>query len=152
TVRDVSCQGVRDRSLARLPGSGDGARDQHHWFEGSGCRDRPAGGGLENRARASSRTGAEPRMSNASGQHAPPFRGGLVVISGPSGSGKTTICQRLLDDQRVRMSVSATTRPQRPNEVEGRDYYFRTNQEFDRLIELGEFIEWAAVYGNRYGS
>ncbi|MFO0985289.1 MAG: guanylate kinase [Planctomycetota bacterium] len=80
------------------------------------------------------------------------FRGGLVVISGPSGSGKTTICKRLLEDPRVHMSVSATTRPRRPNEVEGRDYYFFTHEQFDRAIDRGEFIEWAEVYGNRYGS
>jgi guanylate kinase len=82
----------------------------------------------------------------------PSFRGGLVVISGPSGSGKTTICKRLLEDPRVRASVSVTTRAKRPNEIEGRDYYFVTSEQFDRALAAGDFVEWAEVYGNRYGS
>jgi guanylate kinase len=91
-------------------------------------------------------------MSVSRRSEEPGFRGGLVVISGPSGSGKTTICKRLLEDPRVRASVSVTTRAKRANEVEGRDYYFVTNEQFDRALKAGEFVEWAEVYGNRYGS
>ncbi len=76
----------------------------------------------------------------------------MVVISGPSGSGKSTICKRLLQDPRVVFSVSATTRAIRPGEVDGRDYYFLTRDEFKKRVERGEFIEHAEVFGNMYGT
>lgn len=78
--------------------------------------------------------------------------GKLVVISGPSGSGKSTICRRILEDPRVVFSVSATTRKQRPGEVDGRDYHFVDKERFRRHIEAGDFIEWAEVHGNLYGT
>jgi guanylate kinase len=76
----------------------------------------------------------------------------MVVISGPSGSGKSTICKRLLEDPRVVFSVSATTRPKRAGEVDGRDYHFLSREEFRRRLEGGEFIEHAEVFGNLYGT
>lgn len=76
----------------------------------------------------------------------------MLVISGPSGSGKTTICKRLLEDPRVKFSVSATTRPPRPGEVDGRDYHFLTRERFRELMAEGAFIEHADVYGNMYGT
>jgi guanylate kinase len=76
----------------------------------------------------------------------------MLVISGPSGSGKSTICQRLRLDPRVEFSVSATTRAMRPGEVDGRDYHFLDKEEFRRRIEHGDFIEWAEVHGNLYGT
>jgi len=76
----------------------------------------------------------------------------MLVISGPSGSGKTTICKRLLEDPRVRFSVSATTRAPRPGEVDGRDYRFVSREEFKAMMAAGEFIEHADVYGNMYGT
>ena len=80
-------------------------------------------------------------------------RGLLLVLSSPSGAGKTTISRLLLDaDPEVAMSVSATTRPKRPGEVEGCDYLFVDDAEFDRMIETGEFVEWANVFGYRYGT
>ena len=80
-------------------------------------------------------------------------RGLLIVLSSPSGAGKSTISRMLLEaDQDVRMSVSATTRPKRPGEVEGLDYHFVDDAEFDRLIAAGEFVEWAPVFGFRYGT
>jgi guanylate kinase len=80
-------------------------------------------------------------------------RGLLVVLSSPSGAGKTTISRLLLEaDADVTMSISATTRPQRPGEVEGVDYHFVDDAEFDRLIEANEFVEWAPVFGYRYGT
>ena len=80
-------------------------------------------------------------------------RGLLIVLSSPSGAGKTTISRLLLEaDSEVTMSVSATTRPRRPGEVEGMDYHFVDDAEFDRLIAAGEFVEWAPVFGYRYGT
>jgi guanylate kinase len=80
-------------------------------------------------------------------------RGLLIVLSSPSGAGKTTVSRKLLDaDAEITMSVSATTRPKRPGEVEGVDYYFVDDAEFDRMIAEGEFVEWATVFGFRYGT
>lgn len=82
-----------------------------------------------------------------------PRRGLLIVLSSPSGAGKSTISRMLLDaDPEVRMSVSATTRPKRPGEVDGVDYNFVDDAEFDRMIDAGEFVEWAPVFGYRYGT
>lgn len=78
--------------------------------------------------------------------------GTMLLISGPSGCGKSTICRLLLDDARVQFSVSATTRPIRKGELDGRDYYFLTPEEFNQRIEAGEFIEYADVYGHMYGT
>jgi guanylate kinase len=78
--------------------------------------------------------------------------GTMLLISGPSGSGKSTICKRLMKDPRVQFSVSATTRKMRPGEVNGRDYLFLTPREFRDKIEHGEFVEWAEVHGNLYGT
>jgi guanylate kinase len=82
-----------------------------------------------------------------------PRRGLLIVLSSPSGAGKSTISRMLLEaDREVRMSVSATTRPKRPGEVDGADYHFVEDAEFDRMIDAGEFVEWAPVFGYRYGT
>ena len=80
-------------------------------------------------------------------------RGLLIVLSSPSGAGKSTISRMLLEaDPHITMSVSATTRPQRPGEVEGRDYHFVDEAEFQRLVREGEFAEWAPVFDHHYGS
>jgi guanylate kinase len=80
-------------------------------------------------------------------------RGLLIVLSSPSGAGKSTISRMLLEaDPHITMSVSATTRPQRPGEVEGRDYHFVNDNEFQRMIQEGEFAEWAPVFDHHYGS
>ena len=80
-------------------------------------------------------------------------RGLMFVMSSPSGAGKTTISRMLLErDEGIRMSVSATTRPMRPGEVDGRDYFFVSQEEFDRMVEEDAFYEWAHVFGNRYGT
>lgn len=80
-------------------------------------------------------------------------RGLLIVLSSPSGAGKSTISRMLLHaDPEVTMSISATTRPIRPGEVQDADYHFVDDVEFDRLIAAGEFVEWAPVFDHRYGT
>ena len=80
-------------------------------------------------------------------------RGLLFVLSSPSGAGKSTIARMLMEaDDGIAMSVSATTRPIRPGEVDGRDYHFVTDAEFDRMQASGQFLEWAHVFGYRYGT
>jgi guanylate kinase len=80
-------------------------------------------------------------------------RGLLIILSSPSGAGKSTLSRRLLEvDQDVRFSVSATTRPPRPGEVEGREYYFKGRREFEAMIAAGEMLEHAEVFGNLYGT
>ncbi|HMO67062.1 MAG TPA: guanylate kinase [Novosphingobium sp.] len=80
-------------------------------------------------------------------------RGLMFVLSSPSGAGKTTISRRLLaHDGELKMSVSATTRPMRPGEVDGRDYHFVSQDTFDRMVADDGFLEWAHVFGNCYGT
>ena len=80
-------------------------------------------------------------------------RGLLIVLSSPSGAGKTTISRMLMEsDSEVTMSVSATTRPKRPGETDDVDYHFVDDSEFDRMIRSGDFVEWAPVFGHRYGT
>lgn len=80
-------------------------------------------------------------------------RGILIVISGPSGAGKGTICKELLKkEENLYISVSATTRAPREGEVEGVNYYFVTKEDFLEKKENGDFLEYAEVYGNYYGT
>ena len=82
-----------------------------------------------------------------------PRRGVLLIVSSPSGAGKTSLCRRLMADHGdLVLSVSATTRPIRPGEVDGRDYHFVDNEGFDRLIAEDALLEWADVHGYRYGT
>ncbi|RME29274.1 MAG: guanylate kinase [Deltaproteobacteria bacterium] len=83
----------------------------------------------------------------------PPDRGALFVVSGASGTGKTTLVKEALRRMpHVRFSVSVTTRPARSGEVDGRDYHFVTADEFARMVDDDALLEWAEVYGNRYGT
>jgi len=76
-----------------------------------------------------------------------------MVIAAPSGGGKTAIRGKLLKrDKRFRFSITCTTRPRRPGEVDGRDYYFVSAAEFERLRKGGKLLEWARVHGNLYGT
>ncbi len=81
-------------------------------------------------------------------------RGLMLVLSSPSGAGKTTISRKLLAIERERMvlSVSVTTRPRRPGEVEGRDYYFIDKAKFAAMVANGELLEHASVFGHSYGT
>ena len=81
-------------------------------------------------------------------------RGLLIVLSGPSGVGKGTVRKAIFesDDNDFQYSVSMTTRQKREGEVEGVDYYFRTREEFEALIEAGEMLEYAEYVGNYYGT
>jgi guanylate kinase len=80
-------------------------------------------------------------------------RGILLMIVAPSGVGKTSLTRRLVADHSdLHLSISATTRPPRPGEHEGRDYHFVDRAAFDAMVEQDDFLEWAEVYGNRYGS
>ncbi|CCA91782.1 guanylate kinase [Novosphingobium sp. PP1Y] len=77
----------------------------------------------------------------------------MFIMSSPSGAGKTTISRMLLErDEHICMSVSCTTRPPRPGEVDGKDYHFVSQAEFDRMVADEEFLEWATVFGNSYGT
>jgi len=76
----------------------------------------------------------------------------LVVVSGPSGVGKTTVCNHLLERADFERVITATTRAPRGAEKHGEDYLFLTEEEFDRWIDQGAFLEWARVHGHRYGS
>ena len=80
-------------------------------------------------------------------------RGLMFVLSSPSGAGKTTLSRMLVaETPALQMSVSATTRPKRPGEVEGKDYYFVSQGRFDEMIAHSELLEWATVFENRYGT
>lgn len=80
-------------------------------------------------------------------------RARLFIISGPSGAGKGTIVQRILEERpEIKPSVSCTTRPARPMEVEGVHYYFIAERDFLAMRDRGEFLEWADVHGNLYGT
>ena len=80
-------------------------------------------------------------------------RGLMFILSSPSGAGKTTISRMLLQrDLEIKLSVSATTRPMREGEVDGKDYHFVSQEQFDQMVENGEFLEWATVFGNSYGT
>ena len=77
----------------------------------------------------------------------------FLVVSAPSGGGKTTVCNRLLSsDLGLQRAITCTTRAPRPGEVDGKDYYFLTKDQFESKKAAGEFLEWANVYGNFYGT
>jgi guanylate kinase len=81
------------------------------------------------------------------------IKGSLFIVSAPSGAGKTTLCRALVSSlPDLEFSVSYTTRDRRPGETEGTDYSFVTRQEFERMAAAGEFLEWAEVHGELYGT
>jgi guanylate kinase len=81
------------------------------------------------------------------------YPGNLYVVAAPSGTGKSSLVKSLLEvDARMELSVSHTTRSPRGQEVHGREYYFVSNAEFDRMVANDAFVEWANVHSNRYGT
>lgn len=89
--------------------------------------------------------------------HAKPWetvrRGLLLLVSSPGGAGKTSLSRRLVTDFKgITLSISATTRPARPGEVEGREYFFKTRAQFEAMVAAGDFLEWAEVNGHLYGT
>lgn len=92
-------------------------------------------------------------MADPTNPHIPIRRGLLIVLSSPSGAGKSTISRKLMEeDPTITMSISATTRPMRPDETADVDYHFVDDREFQRMIHADEFAEWAYVFDHRYGS
>jgi guanylate kinase len=80
-------------------------------------------------------------------------RGLMLILSSPSGAGKTTIARKLLEeDGEIAVSVSVTTRPMRPGEIDGKDYFFVTPERFEEMVEENAFFEWATVFGHSYGT
>ena len=79
--------------------------------------------------------------------------GSLLIVAAPSGAGKTSLVRHLLQARpKVRLSVSFTTRPPRPGEIDGRDYFFVDTARFEALRDAGQLLEWAVVHGNLYGT
>ncbi len=134
------------RPQARFPGPGDESRDQHDRLEGGGRprhrdRDRRQG-----RARAAPGASAECRVDAAAAAL-------LFVVSAPSGTGKTTVVERLVEIcPNLQRSRSYTSRPARPGESDGVDYNFISRPAFEGMVARGEFLEWADVFGNLYGT
>lgn len=86
-------------------------------------------------------------------QHAIARRGLMLVLSSPSGAGKTTLSRKLLqEDANVTLSISVTTRPPRPGEINGRDYHFISDARFDEMVRDDDLLEWARVFDYRYGT
>src|SRR5262245_19449097 len=87
------------------------------------------------------------------GRWSRPERGTLIVVSAPSGAGKSSLVKSALETvEDLKFSVSYTTRSSRPGEAEGRDYHFIGSEEFDKMRDRNEFLEWAEVHGNLYGT
>jgi guanylate kinase len=100
------------------------------------------------RAKQSGRRRQSGKKDSAIARH-----GLMLVLSSPSGAGKTTLSRKLLDaDPQVELSVSVTTRPKRPGEVDGRDYRFIDRARFDAMVKQNELLEWAEVFGQCYGT
>ncbi len=80
-------------------------------------------------------------------------QGLLIVVSGPSGTGKGTVCRQLLEEEPfIKLSISATTRKPREGEIDGKNYFFMEKTEFEKRLRNNEFLEYANVYGNYYGT
>src|SRR5687767_2897973 len=110
----------------------------------SSSRPRPSSSGCASRCRTLNSPSTAPRRGG---------RGLLFIVSAPSGAGKTTLVERLVEQlPQLRMSRSYTSRRSREGETDGVDYNFVTRERFDAMIAAGDFLEWADVFGNLYGT
>jgi guanylate kinase len=92
-------------------------------------------------------------MANGASDLGVARRGLMLVLSSPSGAGKTTLSRLLLEsDPAIDLSISVTTRPPRPGEIDGSHYHFIDHARFDTMVARGELLDWAQVFGNRYGT
>src|SRR5262249_55196033 len=150
----------RDRTQARLPRAGIQPRGQHAVRQGERCRSDQYRAGAEERGRAVPRTGPESGvrpMADAADTRASrgavARRGLMFVLSSPSGAGKTTLSRMLLEaDDRVDLSISVTTRPKRPGEIDGRHYHFIDAKRFEAMVTAGALVEGGKVFGHSYGT
>src|SRR5690606_6045787 len=126
-------------------------RSQHVRLEGQRGSADARSRGAEGADRADARASAEPRVSTSPTAKAGPGVGRLWVIAAPSGAGKTSLVRALLErDSGLRFSISYTTRPRRSSEVEGRDYFFVTEERFLEMVRDRAFLEHARVFDHWY--
>src|SRR4029079_226229 len=136
---------------ARLPVARVQSRGEHHLLQGLRHRDQPHRHRAQDGDRSTARAGAEHRVREMETGVA--RRGLMLVLSSPSGAGKTTIARRLREqDDGIEMSISHTTRPRRNGEENGKDYHFVDRGSVTRMRDRGEFLEWAVVFDNFYGT
>ncbi len=157
-ARHLIGQGGADRPPARFSRAGAQSRSQYVVRQGERCRTDEYRPGAQSRGRAIPRAGAERGIDHGGrrGENRKRIarRGLMFVLSSPSGAGKTTLSRLLLKaDRKVELSVSVTTRPKRPGEVDGRDYHFIDRAPLRRHgQERTNLLEWAEVFGHRYGT
>lgn len=138
-----------DWFLRSLPGWGDTKASR--FLSDLGINPRATLGGLRVRQQVAFRRKLADVVGDVSSEKK---RGSIVVVAGPTAVGKGTIMRKIVaEHDDIDMSVSATTRPSRPGEVDGVDYHFVDDERFDQMIALGELLEWATVHGtHRYGT
>jgi guanylate kinase len=133
--------------MAVLLQAGGNGRKEMRWMAGQAT--------LEKTMAAAEDVGRPPDVDAPRGQERREVarRGLMLVLSSPSGAGKTTLSRLLLErDSTIDLSISVTTRKPRPGEINGRDYHFIDDDRFDAMAASGELLEWAQVFGNRYGT
>jgi guanylate kinase len=132
--------------MARTPAARAGQKKTGRTKTGGGKADTRKADTKKSAKRKTASRPAGPKVSIAR-------RGLMLVLSSPSGAGKTTLSRMLLDhDRSVELSVSVTTRTRRTNEKDGRDYHFIDKARFTHMVDAGELLEWAEVFGNLYGT
>ena len=149
----------RDRQAARLPDPGIAARSQHARLEGFRAGTHQHLGRDEGRDRAAARAGPEHRVTEpdtateTETETTMDYPGNLYVVAAPSGAGKSSLVSALLQvDSHLVVAVSHTTRAPRGQEQQGREYQFTDAETFRAMIARGDFLEWAEVHGNLYGT
>ncbi len=158
---DGACGGVaradkggrRHRPAARFPVPGIEPRSQYLGRQIGRSRTDAHRARAQGRDRAVARAGPERRIGVGMATKAIKRRGILLVLSSPSGAGKTTITRALVRrDRGLKLSISATTRPRRKGEIDGKHYHFVDQRRFDAMVQNGELLEHAVVFGHSYGT